>query len=136
METTPEQAYTDLLRQLASPLGAKPDVLAASFRDVERMHSMGQIEDWQMQNAREAYAKTTGSKVGDAAQRMVGKARDTLQSAAGQVRERTNTAVAGYTSAEPVRAMLIAAAAGALLMGLVSMMARSGVRTVRRKIRR
>ena len=136
METTPEQAYTDLLRQLASPLGARPDVLAASFRDVERMHSMGQIEDWQMQNAREAYAKTTGSKVGDAAQRMVGKARDTLQSAAGQVRERTNTAVAGYTSAEPVRAMLIAAAAGALLMGLVSMMARSGVRTVRRKIRR
>jgi hypothetical protein len=28
------------------------------FRDVERMHSMGHITDWQLQNAREAYATT------------------------------------------------------------------------------
>lgn len=44
--------------------------------------------------------------------------------------------VATYTKADPVRAMLIAAATGALVMGLVSIVARSGVRTVRRKIQR
>jgi hypothetical protein len=45
MEHSPEQVYTDLLRQLASPAGTDPEVLANAFRDVERMHSMGQITD-------------------------------------------------------------------------------------------
>ena len=58
MEKTAEQVYTDLLRHLASPSAIQPAVLADLFRDVERMHSMGRITDWQLQNAREAYAAT------------------------------------------------------------------------------
>ena len=58
MEKTPEQVYTDLLRQLVSPSATQPGVLEDMFRDVERMHSMGHITDWQLHNAREAYAKT------------------------------------------------------------------------------
>ena len=58
MGKTAEQVYTDLLRQLASPSAIQPGVLAEIFRDVERMHSMGRITDWQLRNAREAYAKT------------------------------------------------------------------------------
>ena len=57
MDETPEQVYTQLLRQLASPVGTEPEVLAGLFRDIERMHSMGQITDWQLHNAREAYAR-------------------------------------------------------------------------------
>lgn len=135
MEKTPDQVYTDLLRQLASPLGIKPDALAEMFCDVERMHAMGRIEDWQMQNAREAYARTTGSRIGDAADWAMDKAKEALQAGAEQVRERATAAVTTYTREDPVRALLIAAGIGALLMGLVAMMARSGVRKVRHKVR-
>ena len=58
MEKTAEQMYTDLLRQLASPSAVEPQILADTFRDIERMHSMGHITDWQLKNAREAYAAT------------------------------------------------------------------------------
>jgi len=139
MEKTAEQVYTDLLRQLASPGAIPPGVLADTFREVERMHSTGQIADWQLENAREAYASTVsaaGSKVGDAANWALGKAKDTLQSAAEQVRERASTAAAAYTKEDPLRAILIAAGTGALLMGLVAMMARSGVRKVKRGVQR
>ena len=135
MEKTPEQAYTDLLLQLASPMGMKPDAVADMFRDVERMHSMGQIEDWQMQNAREAYARTTGSRIGDAANWAVGQVKEGLKAGADQMRDRTRTAVTTYTLEDPIRAILIAAGVGALLMGLVAMMARSGLRSVKRKVR-
>lgn len=81
-------------------------------------------------------ASAAGRKIGDAAGWVMGKAKDTLHSAAGQVRERTKTAVATYTRADPIRAVLVAAATGALLMGLVAMMARSGVRKVKRTVQR
>jgi hypothetical protein len=58
LEKTAEQVYTDLLRMLASPSAIQPVVLADAFRDVERMHSMAHITDWQLEQAREAYAKT------------------------------------------------------------------------------
>jgi hypothetical protein len=58
MEKTAEQVYTDLLRTLASPSAIEPAVLAQTYRDVERMHSMGHITDWQLEQAREAYAAT------------------------------------------------------------------------------
>jgi ElaB/YqjD/DUF883 family membrane-anchored ribosome-binding protein len=77
-----------------------------------------------------------GSRIGDAAHWAMGKAKDTLQSAAEQVREQATTAVATYTREQPLRAIVIAAAAGALLMGLVVMMARSGARTVGRSVTR
>jgi ElaB/YqjD/DUF883 family membrane-anchored ribosome-binding protein len=137
MEKTAEQVYTDLLRQLASPSAIQPGVLADTFRDVERMHSMGQIADWQLENAREAYASTVsaaGSKIGDSANWALGKAKDALQSASERVRERATTAVATYTKEDPIRAILIAAGTGALLMLLLAMTVRSGVRTVKRKV--
>ena len=58
MEKTAEQLYTDLLRLLASPSAIQPAVLADTLRDVERMHTMGRITDWQLHKAREAYAET------------------------------------------------------------------------------
>ncbi len=81
-------------------------------------------------------AADAGSRIGDAAQWAIDKAKSTLQSAAGQVRDRATTAVATYTKDDPVRAVLVAAGVGALLMSLVAMMARSGVRSVRRSVRR
>ena len=58
MDKTAEQTYTDLLRQLASPSAIEPAVLADLFREVERLHSMAHITDWQLQRARDAYAAT------------------------------------------------------------------------------
>ena len=58
MEKTAEQMYTDLLRMLAAPSAIQPAVLADALRDVERMHSMGHITEWQLDQAREAYAAT------------------------------------------------------------------------------
>lgn len=138
MEKTAEQVYTDLLRQLASPSTIQPGVLADTFRDVERMHSMGRITDWQLENAREAYASTVsaaGSKIGDSANWAIDKAKDTLESAAEYVRDRATTAVATYTKEDPIRAVLIAAGTGALLMLLLAMTVRSGVRAVKRTVR-
>ncbi len=136
MEQTADQVYTNLLSQLASPAGTDPEVLANMFRDVERMHSMGQITDWQLQNAREAYARTPGSKMAEAANWALDKAREGLHAGADLVRDRTRRAVTTYTQQEPVRALVIAAGTGALLMGLVAMLARSGARKVRRKLQR
>jgi ElaB/YqjD/DUF883 family membrane-anchored ribosome-binding protein len=97
------------------------------------MHSMGHITDWQLENASEAHARTAaGSKLGDAAN----WAKDRLESAAEYVRDRATTAAATYTKEDPIRAILIAAGAGALLMLLLAMTVRSGVRTVRRKVQR
>ena len=76
------------------------------------------------------------SKLGDAAHWAMAKARDTLRSAAEQVRRRAETTVATYTREDPVRAMLIAAAVGALLMGLVARTTRSGVRAIDRRVHR
>jgi ElaB/YqjD/DUF883 family membrane-anchored ribosome-binding protein len=75
-----------------------------------------------------------GSRISNAAGWAMGKAKDGLQSAAEQVRQRATTAVATYTRDDPIRAVLIAAGTGALLMVLVAMMARSGVRKVRRRV--
>ena len=136
MEESPEQVYTDLMLQLASFAGAKPEVLANKFRELERMHSMGQVTDWQLQNAREAYARTPGSKMAEAADWALDKAKEGLHVGADLVRDYTRAAVTTYTLRDPVRAILIAAGTGALLMGLVSMLARSGARKVRRKVRR
>ena len=135
MEENPEQAYTDLLCQLASPLGANPEVLANKFRDLELMHSMGQITDWQLQNAREAYARTPGSKMAEAADWALDKAKEGLHVGADLVRDYTRTAVTTYTLRDPVRAILIAAGAGALLMALAVVLVRSGARKVEREMR-
>jgi len=76
------------------------------------------------------------SKVGDAASWALAKAKDTLRSAAGQVGERAKATVATYTREDPLRATLMAAAVGALLMAVLARTTRSGVRAIDRKIRR
>jgi ElaB/YqjD/DUF883 family membrane-anchored ribosome-binding protein len=96
--------------------------------------AMGKLSDSVDDASRDV--SSAGSGIGDAASRAMGKARDTLQSAAEQVRERATTAVATYTKDDPIRAILIAAGTGALLMGLIAMMARAGVRTVKRNVQR
>lgn len=135
MEKTAEQIYTDFMRQLESPGDIQPALLAVTFREVERLHSMGRLSDWQLENAREAYARTPGSKMSEAATWALDKAKEALHAGADLVSDRTRTAVTTYTQQDPVRAILIAAGTGALLMGLVSMLARSGARKVRRKVR-
>ena len=76
------------------------------------------------------------SRIGDAASWVTDKAKDALQSAADLARDRATAAVAVYTQRDPLRAMLIAAGAGAVLMAVLSMMARSGARKVERRVRR
>jgi len=76
------------------------------------------------------------SKLADAAHWALAKTRETLRSAAEQVRDRAKTTVATYTREDPLRAMLIAAAVGALLMGLVARTTKSGVRAIDRRIHR
>ena len=76
------------------------------------------------------------SKVGAAANWAVGKVKATLQSAADQVRERATTAVATCTREDPIRAILIAAGVGAVLMGVLAGMTRSGARAVECRVRR
>ncbi len=135
MEQNPEKVYADLLRQLASPAGIDPEVLANMFREVERMHATGQITEWQLQNAREAFARTPGTKMAEAADWVMDKAKEGLHAGADLIRDRTTAAVTTYTLRDPVRAILIAAGTGALLMGIVAMLARSGARNVRRTLR-
>lgn len=62
------------------------------------------------------------------AQEVGQKGMDTVADASRQLRDRaleTSDAAVAYAKDEPVKALLIAAAAGALLMGLLSMMMRS-----------
>ena len=63
-------------------------------------------------------------------------AKDTLQSLAGHVGDRAMSAVATSTRKDPVRAVLVAAGVGAVLMSLLATMARSGARRVERRVRR
>jgi hypothetical protein len=77
---------------------------------------------------------TEGTKISDATNWVTNKAKDTLRSAAGYVCDRATTTLETYTKADPIRAILIAAGTGAVLMGIVAMMARAGARTVRRNV--
>ena len=64
----------------------------------------------------------------DMANSAMAKARETWNDASGQMREQAQKAAdmaTDYAKDEPFKAMLVAAATGALLMGLIRMMARS-----------
>jgi ElaB/YqjD/DUF883 family membrane-anchored ribosome-binding protein len=99
-------------------------------------HALGSAERAADQAMRKVTddASDAGGKLGKAAGWAIDKAKDTLQSAAEKVRERATTAVVTYTKEEPLRALLIAAGTGAVLMGLAAMLARSGVRTIKRTV--
>jgi|KBSSwiStaDraftv2_1062776.scaffolds.fasta_scaffold139842_3 ElaB/YqjD/DUF883 family membrane-anchored ribosome-binding protein len=75
------------------------------------------------------------SRLADAANWALEKATAALQSAARHLRAQAATAVAQPVRNDPMRAVLIAAGVGAVLMMLVSMTARSGARAVERRIR-
>lgn len=77
---------------------------------------------------------TAGSRLGDAACWAVDKAKDAAQATARQIGKQTTKAVESYTRDDPVRAILIAAGTGALLMVLVALIARSGARAVTRRL--
>lgn len=79
-------------------------------------------------------AADTGSRLGDAASWAVDKAKDVAQATAHQIGKQATKAVESYTRDDPVRAILIAAGAGALLMVLVALVARSGARSVTRAL--
>lgn len=67
-------------------------------------------------------------KVSDQAQKLLQQGREVFNNTTQRVREKAAQAsdmAIDYTKDEPIKALLIAAATGALLMGLVSMMARS-----------
>ena len=76
------------------------------------------------------------TKISNATNWAIAKAKNTLRSAAGYLRERATTTLGTYTKDDPIRAILIAASAGAVLVGLVAMVARSGARRVRRNVQR
>jgi ElaB/YqjD/DUF883 family membrane-anchored ribosome-binding protein len=67
-------------------------------------------------------------RAGDQTQKLMQQGREVLHDTTQTVRDKATQAsdmAVSYTKDEPVKAMLIAAASGALLMGLVSVMARS-----------
>lgn len=61
------------------------------------------------------------------------KAKNALQSGA---RGRATMAVETFTKDDPIRAVVLAASAGALLMGLLALATRTGLRTIRRSVQR
>ena len=61
------------------------------------------------------------------------KAKEGLNVGAEMVRDYTRSAMSTYTRREPIRALLIAAGTGALLMALIAILAHSGYRKVVRK---
>ena len=68
-------------------------------------------------------------QAGEQASRMAQRGLDALHDGSQNLRHRAqlvSDGTTGYIQAEPLKAMLIAAAAGAALMGLVSLLARNG----------
>jgi len=67
-------------------------------------------------------------EVADQAKAAAGRAREVLTDAAQKVRERASHAsenAVAYSKDEPMKALLIAGAAGAILVGILNMLARS-----------
>jgi hypothetical protein len=110
VEKTSEQMYSDLLRQIADPTVVEPEVLAGYLRDVERMHSMGRITEWQLQRARDAYAATIER---DPRQSLVPPSETVPGVGLDQFGERNLDPISGAPGAHPVGTGLGAAMGGA-----------------------
>ena len=120
------------LKYMGTQSAETVDMAAAMARAVESTQgradeAVGKLAD---------QADAASSKVGDAADWALGKAKDALRSAADQARQRATATVASYTREDPLRAMLMAAAVGALLMAVLARTTRSGARAVDRRLRR
>ena len=80
--------------------------------------------------------ETVNMETALAAKAAVEDARGVTRSLAEHVRNGAAASAAKYTRSDPMRAILVAAGAGALLMIVARRMARSGARAVRRQVRR
>ena len=124
---------TDTLKPLGTQSKETVDLAAAKARDA--LDSTRQAVDWTIEKAAD---KVDDVKAGTAeaidkasgmANAVASKAKDQFDTVKSQVRAQTanlSAQVADYTATDPVKAMLIAAAAGAVLMAVLSMMVRSG----------
>ena len=120
---------TDTLKSMGTQSKETVDLAAAKARDA--LDSAGKTADQAIDKVDDKVddAKKGARKVIDKAagvgEFVADKAKDHLGDTGSQVRDRIasySDRVADYTAAEPVKAMLIAAAAGAVLMALLSMM--------------
>ena len=76
------------------------------------------------------------SRLAAATRWAIAKAAALLRSAGRHLRRRAARALARPIRSDPVRAVLVAAAIGAVLMSLLTMTARSGARAAERRVRR
>lgn len=104
--------------------GATQDALRSTQQAVDRTANKmaGKVDDLRSQ------AAPAINKAADVASSVFDHAKETLFDTSQQLRDQAKKAsdmAVSYTKDEPIKAMLIAAATGALLMGLITMMARS-----------
>ena len=117
------------------PLGQQgPDVAKAAEKVQSGIQSTQQAANKAIDKAADKVDEVKSNvapmldKVTDQAQKLMQQGREVLNDTTQRVREKAVQAsdlAVGYTKDEPMKALLIAAATGALLMALVSMMARS-----------
>lgn len=116
---------SDSLNQLADQAAASADHAIKSTQGVanEALNALaGSVQDVRDEAA--PMFSHTGEHIGALAQRGVDAVRDSSQHLRDKALHASDSAV-GYIKDEPVKAMLIAAATGAALMALLSLMARS-----------
>jgi ElaB/YqjD/DUF883 family membrane-anchored ribosome-binding protein len=110
---------------LVDQAGASADHVIKSTQRVanEALDSLsGSVQDIRSQAA--PTLNRTGEQIGALAQRSVDAVRDSSQQLRDKAMHACDSAT-GYVKDEPVKAMLIAAAAGAALMALLGLMTRS-----------
>ncbi len=124
---------TDKLKPMGVQSKETVDLAAAKARDA--LDSAGKTADHAIDKVADkvddakAGASAAIDRAADKADRVAHLTRERFTSASQQVRTQVanySDQLADYTENEPIKAMLIAAAAGAALMALVSLMARSG----------
>ncbi len=120
------QTVTDTTTNLADKVVSSADQAIRSTQRLANQTLDGLSSSvHQMQDAAVPAINRAAAQVGDFAQRGLDAARDSTQ----QVRDRASQLSAStvdYIKDEPVKAVLIAAATGAALMALLSMVRRSG----------
>lgn len=117
---------TDSTTNLADKVASSADQAIRSTQRLANQTLDGMSSSvHQMQDAAVPAINRAAAQVGELAQRGLDAARDSTQ----HVREKASqlsTSTVGYIKDEPVKAVLIAAATGAVLMALLSMVRRSG----------
>jgi hypothetical protein len=76
------------------------------------------------------------TKISEATSWVFSKATAALRSATAHVQARATATVGAYIKEDPIKAILIAAGAGAIVMAVVAMTARAGARSITRHVQR